>query len=139
MGGPTQRRSLGALLSGERLGGLLLLTAACGVAGALLTASLLVNPHDADEVAEALDRALRMSLAERTERWQDDWRVIEGTSALAWGRSFLAALLRTALSPTASARVAANGGSGTADGSLGIGVASNGSNRAPGGPHQRLI
>ena len=118
--------------------GVLILSKFAGAARQL-TASLLVNPHDADEVAEALDRALRMSLAERTERWQDDWRVIEGTSALAWGRSFLAALLRTALSPTASARVAANGGSGTADGSLGIGVASNGSNRAPGGPHQRLI
>ena len=118
--------------------GVLILSKFAGAARQL-TASLLVNPHDADEVAEALDRALRMSLAERTERWQDDWRVIEGTSALAWGRSFLAALLRTALSPTASARVAANGGSGATEGSLGIGVASNGSNRAPGGPHQRLI
>ena len=67
--------------------------------------------------------------------------MIEGTSALAWGRSFLAALLRTALSPTASTRVAAHGGagSGAADGPLGIGLPSNGSNRAPGGSHQRLI
>ena len=88
--------------------GVLVLSKFAGAARQL-TASLLVNPHDADEVAEALDRALRMSLSERLERWQDDWRVIKDTSALAWGRSFLAALLRAAMVPTAATRIAADG------------------------------
>ncbi len=78
--------------------GVLILSRFAGAARQL-SASLLVNPHDADEVADALDRALRMSLAERLERWRASWRVLEGTSALAWGRSFLAALLRAAMAP----------------------------------------
>ena len=59
-----------------------------------LSAALLVNPHDCDEMADAYDTALRMSLAERKERWQSLWRAIEATSPVAWGRSFLATLER---------------------------------------------
>jgi hypothetical protein len=62
-----------------------------------LSTALLVNPHDADELAEAMDRALTMPLAERQDRWQTAWRAIEGTTPALWGRNFLAALTRSSL------------------------------------------
>ena len=68
-----------------------------------LDSALIVNPHDADEVAEALDTALNMSLGERQIRWQECWAAIKDTSALAWGRSFVATLLRTATAGPVSA------------------------------------
>ncbi len=73
--------------------GVLVLSRFAGAAQQL-TAALLVNPHDPDELADALDQALGMPLAERQDRWRDLWGAIEGTSAVAWGRGFLAALLR---------------------------------------------
>ncbi|PAL27032.1 alpha,alpha-trehalose-phosphate synthase (UDP-forming) [Acetobacter syzygii] len=60
--------------------------------------ALLVNPHDSDEIASALHKALSMSLSERLVRWErlrtDVWRV----TAASWARSFIAALseVRTA-------------------------------------------
>jgi trehalose 6-phosphate synthase len=62
-----------------------------------LSSALLVNPHDADELAEAMDRALTMKLAERQERWQIAWDAIEGATPALWGRNFLAALTRSSL------------------------------------------
>jgi trehalose 6-phosphate synthase len=59
-----------------------------------LSSSLLVNPHDPDELAEALDRGLTMPLAERQERWRAAWQAIELATPAAWGRSFLSSLLR---------------------------------------------
>ncbi len=75
--------------------GVLVLSRFAGAARQLGSA-LIVNPHDADEIADALDAALNMSLAERQSRWQASWDVLRGTSALGWGRSFVAALLRAA-------------------------------------------
>jgi len=75
--------------------GVLILSQFAGAARQLGSA-LIVNPHDADEVADALDNALNMSLADRQARWRESWAAIQGTSALAWGRSFVGALLRTA-------------------------------------------
>ena len=75
--------------------GVLVLSRFAGAARRLGSA-LIVNPHDADEVADALDAALSMGLGERQARWQTSWDVLRGTSALGWGRSFVAALLRTA-------------------------------------------
>jgi len=66
-----------------------------------------VNPHDADELADALDAALNMSLAERQSRWQASWDALKDTSALAWGRSFVAALLRAAVAGPVGERRAA--------------------------------
>ena len=74
--------------------GVLILSRFAGAARQL-GAALLINPHDPDEVADALDQALRMQLPERQERWRSCWDAIENVSALAWGRLFLAALLRT--------------------------------------------
>jgi trehalose 6-phosphate synthase len=84
--------------------GVLILSRFAGAARQL-EAALLVNPNDIDDLADALDQALRMDLAERQQRWQQLWRAIADTSPLGWGRSFLAALLRTALvaDPSAAA------------------------------------
>jgi len=76
--------------------GVLVLSKFAGAARQL-TAALLVNPRDPDEIAEALDRALTMPLAERQERWQALWQAIEGATPFGWGRAFLAALLRASV------------------------------------------
>jgi trehalose 6-phosphate synthase len=76
--------------------GVLVLSQFAGAARQLDQA-ILVNPHDVDDVAEALDRALRMRLDERQQRWYALWRSIADASPLNWGRSFIAALLRAAL------------------------------------------
>jgi len=73
--------------------GVLVLSRFAGAARQL-SAALLVNPHDPDEIAEALNTALSMPLGERQDRWLAMWRAIEGHSALAWGRSFVAALMQ---------------------------------------------
>ncbi|MBV8913047.1 MAG: trehalose-6-phosphate synthase [Acetobacteraceae bacterium] len=73
--------------------GVLVLSRFAGAARQLRSA-LIVNPYDPDEMADALDQALTMSLAERKSRWQEAWHAIRDTSALAWGRTFVAALLR---------------------------------------------
>ncbi len=49
--------------------GVLILSRFAGAADALREA-LIVNPYDADEVAEAIHQALTMDLGERKERWQ---------------------------------------------------------------------
>ena len=85
--------------------GVLVLSRFAGAARQLPDA-LLVNPHDPDAMAEALDTALRMELPERQERWNRLWAAIEDRTPALWGRSFLAALMRTTL-PVAKARPAA--------------------------------
>jgi trehalose 6-phosphate synthase len=79
--------------------GVLVLSRFAGAAQQLAGA-LLVNPFDADGVADALNQALRMPLAERQARWAQMWRAIEGTSSAGWGRSFLGTLIRAASVPT---------------------------------------
>lgn len=91
--------------------GVLVLSRFAGAARQLGSA-LIVNPHDADEMADALDTALNMSLAERQTRWQASWDVLRGTSALGWGRSFVAALLRAAAGGPGGVRRAAAQGNG---------------------------
>ncbi len=80
--------------------GVLVLSRFAGAARQL-TSALLVNPHDPDELADAMDKALTMSLAERQERWQVSWRAIETNTPMVWGRSFLSSLLQTASPPSA--------------------------------------
>ncbi len=75
--------------------GVLVLSRFAGAARQL-GAALLVNPYDADEMADALDTALRMSRTERQDRWKMLSKSLEGTSTLAWGRSFVTALARFA-------------------------------------------
>ncbi len=83
--------------------GVLVLSKFAGAARQLGSA-LLVNPHDPDELAEALDRALIMPLAERQERWQAAWAAIEGATPAGWGRSFISSLIEAnGTSPKSSA------------------------------------
>ncbi len=75
-----------------------------------LSSSILVNPHDPDELAEALDQALVMPLAERQERWRSSWQAIEQATPAGWGRNFLAALQHaSSTSPKAVAEPIAGG------------------------------
>jgi trehalose 6-phosphate synthase len=57
-----------------------------------LDGALVVNPLDPDEIAEALDQALTMPAAERTDRWKRMVAAVRADSAQAWCRRFLAAL-----------------------------------------------
>jgi trehalose-6-phosphate synthase len=53
-----------------------------------------------------------MELSERQQRWERLWQAIEDRTPALWGRSFLAALMRTTLpmpKPKAAAAVAAEG------------------------------
>jgi trehalose 6-phosphate synthase len=72
--------------------GVLVLSRFAGAA-AQLASALLVNPHDAESMAEAVQRALDMPLAERRQRWEAAWAAIAGTSPEAWGEAFLDALV----------------------------------------------
>ncbi len=74
--------------------GVLVLSRFAGAAEQLGSA-ILVNPYDADEMADAIDQALNMGLAERQDRWQQGWDAIKDSSAIGWGRTFVAGLLRT--------------------------------------------
>ncbi|MCC6717138.1 MAG: trehalose-6-phosphate synthase [Acetobacteraceae bacterium] len=82
--------------------GVLVLSRFAGAARQLPDA-LLVNPHDPDAMADAMDTALNMELGERQERWNRLWAAIENRTPALWGRSFLAALMRTTL-PVPKAR-----------------------------------
>ena len=73
--------------------GVLILSRFAGAA-VQLGSALIVNPYDPDEMADALDAALTMGLPERQARWREAWDAIKDTSALGWGRAFVAALLR---------------------------------------------
>ena len=73
--------------------GVLVLSRFAGAARQL-GAALLVNPYDADEMADALDTALRMTRPERQDRWKMLSKALGHTSTLGWGRSFVSALTR---------------------------------------------
>ncbi len=73
--------------------GVLVLSRFAGAARQL-GAALLVNPYDADEMADALDTALGMTRPERQDRWKMLSKALAETSTLGWGRSFVSALTR---------------------------------------------
>jgi trehalose 6-phosphate synthase len=73
--------------------GVLILSRFAGAAEEL-SAALLVNPADAEEVADALKRALDMPLAERRERWNAMMAVLHKNDITAWRVAFLQALNR---------------------------------------------
>ncbi len=85
--------------------GVLVLSKFAGAARQL-GAAILVNPVDPDEIADALDLALRMSRPERQDRWHACWEAIKDASALGWGRSFVSALSRAGGEATRPARPA---------------------------------
>jgi trehalose 6-phosphate synthase len=55
--------------------------------------ALIVNPYDPEGVAEALQRALDMPLAERRERWSAMYERLRRNNVVAWQQSFLDALV----------------------------------------------
>jgi trehalose 6-phosphate synthase len=71
--------------------GALVLSRFAGAAAAMQGA-ILVNPHDPDEIAEALHAALAMPLEQRRARWQTMWEAVQRHTAASWARSFLARL-----------------------------------------------
>ncbi|MGY0482681.1 alpha,alpha-trehalose-phosphate synthase (UDP-forming) [Endobacter medicaginis] len=74
--------------------GVLVLSRFAGAADELAEGALMVNPHDPDAIAEALDQALRMPRGERRRRWQAMDAAIHTATAAQWGTSFLADLER---------------------------------------------
>jgi trehalose 6-phosphate synthase len=76
--------------------GVLVLSRFAGAARQL-DAALLVNPHDPDAMADAIDTALRMDIADRRARWRSLWDAIADRTPALWGRSFLASLMRASL------------------------------------------
>jgi trehalose 6-phosphate synthase len=71
--------------------GVLVLSQFAGAAADLAEA-IIVNPYDADEVAEAIDRAIRMPVAERRERHAALMARIRARDVTAWRMAFLADL-----------------------------------------------
>jgi trehalose-6-phosphate synthase len=57
-----------------------------------LRATVIVNPHDPDDVAAAIDQAIRMPLDERKERHRALFTRVRERDAAAWRNAFLADL-----------------------------------------------
>ncbi|GGK10207.1 alpha,alpha-trehalose-phosphate synthase (UDP-forming) [Pseudomonas matsuisoli] len=68
--------------------GVLVLSRFAGAAREL-TSALIVNPYDRMGMAEALDRALRMPLAERKDRWENMMRVLRKQNLATWRDDFV--------------------------------------------------
>ncbi|WP_279062769.1 alpha,alpha-trehalose-phosphate synthase [Lelliottia amnigena] len=74
--------------------GVLVLSQFAGAANEL-TSALLVNPYDSDDVANALDRALKMPLTERISRHAEMMKVIRENDINHWQETFIRDLKRT--------------------------------------------
>ncbi|HEY0178482.1 MAG TPA: trehalose-6-phosphate synthase [Dokdonella sp.] len=74
--------------------GVLVLSQFAGAAREL-EGALIVNPFDPDECADALCRALTMTLPERRRRWREMMRAVEKGNVHAWREHFLEALAAT--------------------------------------------
>jgi trehalose 6-phosphate synthase len=72
--------------------GVLVLSTLAGAAREL-TSALLVNPYDVTGVAEALQTALWMPLAQRQERFEAMMNVVRTNDIHAWNRHFTEALI----------------------------------------------
>jgi trehalose 6-phosphate synthase len=72
--------------------GVLILSRFAGAAAQLKDA-LLVNPHSAEELSDALLRAIRMGLDERKSRWRAMMDNVEAEDVLWWRQRFTDALL----------------------------------------------
>ncbi|MGR4875872.1 alpha,alpha-trehalose-phosphate synthase (UDP-forming) [Pseudoxanthomonas sp. LARHCG66] len=100
--------------------GVLILSRFAGAAHQLEDA-LLVNPHDIDEMAEAIARARSMPRAEREARWSAMYNTLRHSGIGAWADGFLARLQ----SPAGPVREPAHGNHGAVPmRALGEGVAS---------------
>ncbi|MCR8724307.1 alpha,alpha-trehalose-phosphate synthase (UDP-forming) [Frigidibacter sp. ROC022] len=82
--------------------GVLILSEFAGAAEQLPSA-LLVNPHDTQQMAEAIHQALIMPLDERQKRWKAAREVIEATDLTWWREAFLDDLRAVAKTPAKAA------------------------------------
>jgi len=73
--------------------GVLILSQFAGAA-AELGGALIINPHDRDALADAMQKALSMPLKERQARHRDMYAVLEANDIRFWGPSFIDALTR---------------------------------------------
>jgi trehalose 6-phosphate synthase len=73
--------------------GVLMLSRFAGAAQEL-DGALLVNPYDAEGMAEAMQTALAMPLEERRERWQSMFRRLETHDVDAWCKQVVGQLDR---------------------------------------------
>ncbi len=71
--------------------GVLVLSRFAGAAE-LFPEALLVNPHNVEEVAEALNKALSMNLRDRKTRWKALMKTVQDHSVDAWAADFLTRL-----------------------------------------------
>lgn len=71
--------------------GVLILSRFAGAADTM-TDALIVNPHDSDGVAEAINKAMTMPLEERAERWGRLFEVVKTQSAALRCRTFVDAI-----------------------------------------------
>jgi trehalose 6-phosphate synthase len=71
--------------------GVLILSRFAGAAQQLVGA-LIVNPHDTDDVAKYIERALVMPLDERRERWRDMMKSVSENDLTAWREKFVRTL-----------------------------------------------
>lgn len=74
--------------------GVLVLSRFAGAAQEL-DAALLVNPHDPDDIADAIDVALSMPIDERLARWRAMEAALRKTTATTWCQGFLRAIEAT--------------------------------------------
>jgi trehalose 6-phosphate synthase len=81
--------------------GVLVLSRFAGAANEL-KAALLVNPYDADDIASAIHRGLRMSLDERQMRWRHMMDVVSDNTVTTWRESYLSSLYETQLERVAA-------------------------------------
>lgn len=83
--------------------GVLVLSELAGAACQLQDGAVLVNPYDADGVADAIWRAHNMSQVERRERMRRLRDTVVGSDVHAWGDAFLSSLLREEPAPATAA------------------------------------
>ena len=72
--------------------GVLVLSEFAGAAAELAGGALFVNPHDADAIADALEQAHAMPLAERQRRWRAMMDTLLARDVHRWAADFLNAL-----------------------------------------------
>ena len=83
--------------------GVLILSRFAG-ASAQLTGALMINPYSPDDIADAIERALTMPLAERLARWQPMFDNVRHEDVVWWTDRFTRALSATP-APVGSALV----------------------------------
>ena len=71
--------------------GVLVLSRFAGAAHEM-DAALIVNPYDTDDVVEAIQRGLNLTVEERIERWQSLMTTLRNNSVHVWRDNFVAAL-----------------------------------------------